>query len=98
MRKHRRILFILLSILFVLTVVFALSSTVAEADHECLGEGCPVCAEIDACEDLLKTAAIAADTVAVTEAVRKFGIVALHTFTGRVENTTLISLKVKLSN
>lgn len=98
MRKRRRIIAILLSILFVLSVIFTLSFIAAEADHECIGDECPICAEIQSCEDFLKTVSVAAAVFAVVSAVSKFGAVALPYFKSRAEATTLVSLKVKLSN
>lgn len=96
--KRKRIIVIILTVLFLLSLIFTSLYVYANAEHECIGEGCPVCAEIQSCEDFLKSAAAAMTVAAVILAVHKTGIVSLPFFYDRVYNTSLITLKVKLSN
>jgi hypothetical protein len=70
----------------------------AEAHHECSGEDCPICLEMQSCENLLRSIVILAGSILLTALLCRFAS-ALHT----AENTelapiTLVSLKVKLSN
>lgn len=96
--KKKRIIIIILTVLFALSVIFTFSFICANADHDCVGEDCPVCAEIQSCEDFLKTVAATASVAVAAIVVCKEGIVALPFFYDRAYNTSLITLKVKLSN
>lgn len=96
--KKKRLLVIIFTLLFVLSLIFTFSFISANINHECIGKECQICEEIDTCEDFLKAAACTTVAAAAVTAVRKFGIVALPFFGDRVDNSTLISLKVKLSN
>lgn len=96
--KKKRIIAAILTLLFVLSLIFTFSFIGINANHECVGEECPICAEIKSCEDFLKTASAAAAIVTAAVAVHKFGIVALPYFYDKAENISLITLKVKLSN
>jgi len=53
---------------------------------------------IQLCEDLLKSAATAITVVGTVFTVHKFAIVLRYGFKTRIDNTTLVSLRVKLSD
>ncbi len=69
-----------------------------EADHDCCGEGCAVCAQIQVCEDLLRNLITAAALVMAAwclyAPIRVFADASFCS----VHPHTLIVLKVKLSD
>ena len=84
----------------VLTVVM-LSSAVyiaAEADHDCSGENCAICHQINVCENLLRVLGFAGVAAAITAAFTYTLCKAVLPCTETNGTLTLVSLKVKLSN
>jgi len=88
--------------LLALLVAFIMLSSVLfialEADHDCCGEGCAVCAQIQACEDLLRNlmmvpvlAAAVWCLYALNRVLSDAGYCAFHPH-------TLVVLKIKLSD
>ena len=98
MSKRNRVLSVLLaaSVLFViLSSVFFIA---IEADHDCVGEDCPICYQISVCKHTLKSVW---QTILVVNLAGFIGIflISLPAFTKKLAyNTSLVSLKVKLSN
>ena len=95
--KHR---FAAVLMCVILTAVILLSSfyIVEEAHHDCTGQNCPICHEIQLCVQFLNTVGGAAIIVVVAFfTVREFLIV-LPLFDHVCQNNTLVSLKVKLSD
>ncbi len=81
-----------------LILLFSLFLPVLEAEHDCCGEDCPVCEQIRAClqllRDLLPALAAAGTAALLSVPVRGPGEGQVF---ARFE-TTLIALKVKLSD
>ncbi len=88
--------------LVLLTAFLLLFSAVfiaLEADHDCCGEDCAVCAQIRLCEDLIRdllTAAAPAAAAACCLSALRFVFAAADCFS--FHPRTLIALKVKLSD
>jgi len=98
MAKNKKLLagFITLAILFML--LFSIFYITAEARHQCIGENCPICLEVQACVQALNTLGTGlATTVAVFAAAHLFVICLMPVF-HRSPSLTLVSLKVKLTN
>ncbi len=94
----RRKTAVFLTVLFAIVVLFSHIFTAAEADHDCSGEDCPVCQVVAAVENAFKglSAAKVSDSSAF---VLFFAAVVLVLFAAdEVLRSTLITLKVKLSN
>lgn len=53
MKKSQRKLCVAMGILVVICVIFSLIYINKEAHHDCSGEGCPVCLQIHAAQELL---------------------------------------------
>ena len=51
----KRLLFIALAICIVFSVFFTENLAAGEHDHDCIGEGCPVCLQIEIANNFLKT-------------------------------------------
>lgn len=85
---------------FALMFVMFISSAyiIKEADHDCTGENCPVCHEIQVCRQILSTVgtAVVAAAVFVSTLVVLTALPAVHL--RETVAVTLISLKVKLSD
>ena len=98
MANMRRFAAIVIAALVIVAVMTSLFVVAHEADHDCVGEDCHVCAVIAVCQTILKTlrdALIVAATVLVCIAITA-PIVCL--FRIRSSHSTPISLKDKLLN
>lgn len=98
MTRRNRLIALLLAMTVFLAMLFSACFVIAEANHECIGEDCPICCQIAACEITLRCfgAAAAAVIIAVFSGL---SVVALLTSAkSTAYNTSLVSLKVKLSN
>jgi len=58
-RSKRKMLLLILAVCVAFSVICAETLTAAEHDHDCIGEGCPVCLRIEAAECFLKTLKVA---------------------------------------
>lgn len=85
--------FALLFVMFISTAYI-----IKEADHDCTGENCPICHEIQICQKILNTVgtAIVAATFFVSALVVLNTLPTIHFC--ETAAITLISLKVKLSD
>lgn len=54
--KSKKLLAALIAFVLVLTAFFSAYYISAELDHDCSGDGCPVCAVIQLCENFLRQA------------------------------------------
>ena len=98
MTKKNRIV---ATVLAAIAVVVMLSSSlfiIEHADHDCIGDDCAVCEQINICAQTLKNLSIA---VLATTIAYALGF-SLHTAFGRIVSAfisyTPVLLKVKLSN
>lgn len=99
MIKKNRVLAILLAV-FVLFVMLASAWCMAEkADHDCTGDlSCPICQEILVCEKTLYNLSSAAAVIFSAFLAVSFAFLVVRYCADAIINTTLVSLKVKLSN
>ena len=87
-----------LTILFVFVMLFSHIFVIAEADHECSGEDCPICEIIAIVSDTIKGLSLIGSAVVICAAL-VFGIVkSLYVNNEAQSVSSLITLKVKLSN
>ncbi len=87
-----------LALLAAFIMLFSVLYIALEADHDCCGEGCSVCAQIRACEDLLWNIL----TAVLTAVAARCFLVLRRVFAGvgccAFHPHTLFALKVKLSD
>ena len=97
MIKPKRLVSVL-AMLVAFIMLFSVLFMVLEADHDCCGEGCAVCARIRACEGLLRNVMTAA--VLAVAALFLSALICIFADAGgfAVRLYTLIALKVKLSD
>ena len=97
MNKPKRLASVF-ALLAAFMLLFSVLFIALEADHDCCGEDCAICAQIQACEDLLRNLLTVA---ALTVAARCYFALVCG-FAGKecccVHPHTLIALKVKLSD
>lgn len=98
MEKKKKIAAILLAVAVLLVVLYSALFIAAETNHDCTGENCPICYQINVCQNALKNLSSAVCTAILTAAF-------IHTLCKNilicrnfVQNYTLVSLKVKLSD
>ena len=58
-KKRNRIAALLLAVTILVIMLYSAVFVAAEADHDCVGEGCPICYQIDACQNTLKSLSLA---------------------------------------
>ncbi|WP_312428405.1 AraC family transcriptional regulator [Lacrimispora sp.] len=98
MAKNKKLLagFITLAILFML--LFSVFYITAEARHQCIGEDCPICLEVQACVQALNTLGTGIAPVVSVFAAACFFVICVTPVFHRNPSHTLVSLKVKLTN
>ena len=95
---YKRIATILMIAVMCMTLAFATYYVVYEYEHECVGEACPVCIQIDTFEAVVKTFDAAPAIMTIITAIFFFAVLSVqHILTSDLRPTP-VSLKVKLSN
>ncbi len=69
-----------------------------EANHNCSGEDCAICHQLQVCENLLKSIGLAGSTAATAVAILYILCRIIPSCTEVARTFTLVSLKVKLSD
>ena len=98
MTKQKRMLAMAMAAAILFIVLASAFFIAAEANHDCVGDGCEICCQINVCRTVLKglaLAVIAAVLVVVAGYAFGFGVADKYVFCPRF---TLVSLKVKLSD
>ena len=80
----------------IVALIASLFFIVHEADHDCIGEGCPVCAVVALCRDSLETLGNSLIAVAAVFSCCFFTVLAVLFSLSATYLQTPISLKVKL--
>lgn len=98
MKSRRRLSALILAALFLGAMITSFFVIAHEADHDCIGENCVVCALVAVCQNTVK---VLGSALAAAVCIAMFGCFML--FFGSLslkarENKTPVSLKVKLSN
>lgn len=98
MTKRKNLLALLLAAVVCFGMVVSLSFLAAEADHHCTGEDCWVCEQLQLCETHLRTLPAAPSAATLAAVCLACFALAFFPRDPREETTTLVSLRVKLSN
>lgn len=97
MTAKKRILTAVTMFMIVFVVIYASFYIAYETEHECTGDDCPICSQIEIYESTLKN--IASAVVAVAAVVFVYGsCVQVSRCAEIISARTLVSLCVKLSN
>lgn len=97
-KKRNRIAALLFAVTILVIMLYSAFFVAAEADHDCVGEGCPICYQVDACQNTLKSLSLAVCVTAVAVAFTYILCRCISLCTDYAQRDTLVSLKVKLSN
>lgn len=98
MTKFKRILSFILAIAFCFVFFCSVMFIATESNHSCSGEDCPICAQINLCKDLIRRLVYTFASVILALSMH-FAIIKIISFYKYlVENKTLVSLNIKLSN
>ena len=89
-KKRNRIAALLLAVTILVIMLYSAFFVAAEADHDCVGEGCPICYQ--------KSLSLAVCVTAVAVAFTYILCRCISLCTDYAQRDTLVSLKVKLSN
>lgn len=84
----------LLGFIMILFVLFI----VVEAEHDCRGEGCNICMEIQNCLSIIRTISVKLGLSVVIFVIGRYMISYLPTEESKNRLATLVALKVKLTN
>ena len=97
MEKKKRIA-AFLAVTILLVLLFSAAFIATEADHDCAGENCPICAQIAVCQNILKTFALAVCIAAFPAVFSHVLCRGSFACADAIPRNTLVSLKVKLTN
>ena len=98
MEKKKKIVAIFLAVTVVFDMFYSALFIAAEADHDCVGENCPICYQISVCENTLKNFSLAVCAVAFAAAFTYTLCRSISVCTNVTPIYTLVSLKVKLTD
>ena len=98
MTIRKRLAAVILAALVLFALMTSLFVIIHEADHDCIGENCPVCAVISICQSTLKTLGSVSLAVAAVFACLRFTASAVAVFRITPIIKTPVSLKVRLLN
>ncbi len=96
MNGDRRIALKMTAILLVALTMFSAFFIILEADHDCSGEDCPVCAAIQLFGNILRYAGTKPDAITAVAALA-FAIIYLSA-AGYTARVTPVSVKVRMNN
>lgn len=90
------------ALMLALTVIFAILSSVlfitAEADHDCTGDDCSICYRIDVCKNTLKNIGQIKGVIFLSVVIFNFALFLFLFEKKHIYNSSLVSLKIKLSD
>ncbi len=96
--KAKRIAAGIMGIMMLVIVLFSAFYIAAEANHDCTGEDCPICACIQQCENILRR--VSEGTASELSAVIPVFFILFFAacFVAALPQETLITRKVRLNN
>ena len=98
MAKKMRIGAVILALMVLFAMLSSMCFIATESEHDCAGEDCPICCQISICRNVLKTIGYAAAFSAGVIVLSRFVAAVRSLFIRVNDSTTLVSLKVNLSN
>ena len=98
MGKTKRILAMVMAVALFAVMLSSALFLAEEANHDCIGDGCQICLQMNLCRGILKSLSLAlhAALAALTVAYILWG--GFWPSQGSTGHITLVALKVKLSN
>lgn len=96
MTAAKRILFAAAAVIISAVLIFGVMFTAVEADHDCIGEDCPVCAVINLFVNALKTLSKASVSAPLTALFSFYIILILYYYLSVCK--TPVKLRIRLIN
>ena len=98
MTKKNRIVAVLLAVMVLVVMLYSALFITAEAGHDCVGENCPICYQINVCRNILKNLSLAVCAAAFATAFTYTLCRSISACAEVAPSYTLVSLKVKLTD
>ena len=98
MTKKKRIISLVVAVAVIFVMLYSALYIAAEANHDCVGENCPICYQISVCEHTLKNLSLAVCAVAFAAAFTYTLCRSISACADVAPSYTLVSLKVKLTD
>lgn len=98
MTGEKRLLKAVVSILLILVVLSSALFIAAEVGHDCTGESCAVCRQISAVEDVLRAFGFAIIAALIARIISNVLNRNVFCCISNLRTSTLVSLRVKLSD
>ncbi len=98
MTKKKRIISLLIAVALLFVMLYSALYIAAESNHICIGENCPVCYQINACENALKFLSLTVCTAGFAAVLAYVLYISISACINAVRGYTLILLKVKLTD
>ena len=98
MTKKKRIISLVVAVAVFFVMLYSALYIAAEANHDCVGENCPICYQISVCENILKNLSLTVCAAAFTAAFTYTLCISIFACTDVIIGHTLVSLKVKLTD
>ena len=98
MEKKKRIVAMLLAVTVLFVMLYSALFIAVETDHNCVGENCSVCYQINICRSALKNLSLAVCAAVLAAAFTYILCGSISACTYCAQGYTLVSLKVKLSD
>lgn len=98
MTRKNRIVAVLLAVMVLVVMLYSALFIAAEAEHDCVGENCQICYQINVCENTLKNLSLAVCAVAFAAAFTYTLYRSISACAEVAPSHTLVSLKVKLTD
>ena len=98
MTKKLRLITGLLAAVLAAVMLSSAVYIAVEANHNCSGEDCAICHQLQVCENLLKSIGLAGAAAVITAAFTYTMCRAILPCAETIGTLTLVALKVKLSN
>lgn len=96
--KKKRIISLVLAAAVFFAMLYSALYIAAEANHDCVGENCPICYQINVCKNTLKNLSLAVCAVAFAAAFTHTLCRSISSCANVTQSYTLVSLKVKLTD
>lgn len=96
MTKQNRILSMLMAAVVAFVLLFSATFIAVEANHDCVGDNCPICQQINTCKNILDSIALAGAAASFAAALLHVLYKAILPYAENISKITLISLKVEL--
>lgn len=98
MTKKKRIISLVVAVAVFFVMLYSALYIAAEANHDCVGENCPICYQISVCENTLKNLSLAVCAAVFSAAFTYTLCRSISSCAAVIPSYTLVSLKVKLTD